>query len=201
MARATKPVFDEALSLLATNSNPDTVAFVQEWMMSGDHDPDQWHHDFAAAIDARFEEETLALSRDGERETFAQFQQRRGRLPDLIEGAISIYDGFMKDDDYDARRCLDRVIAKLESARDFYDATLPASIDVVGKVREEEREACAKVADDFATVADAAFLTWKGRAEAGSDGMDVAGGCAIGMAHQARRIANSIRSLKDNSNG
>jgi hypothetical protein len=30
-----------------------TVAFVQEWMMSGDHEPDQWHRDFAAAIDAR----------------------------------------------------------------------------------------------------------------------------------------------------
>lgn len=34
-------------------SNPDTVAFVQEWMMSGDHEADQWHRDFAAAIDAR----------------------------------------------------------------------------------------------------------------------------------------------------
>jgi hypothetical protein len=76
MARATKPVFDEALSLLATNSNPDTVAFVQEWMMSGDHDPDQWHHDFAAAIDARFEEETLALSRDGEREAIREIIER-----------------------------------------------------------------------------------------------------------------------------
>ena len=31
----------------------DTVAFVQEWMMSGDHEPDQWCRDFAAAIDAR----------------------------------------------------------------------------------------------------------------------------------------------------
>ncbi|WP_174298153.1 hypothetical protein [Sphingomonas bacterium] len=31
----------------------DTVAFVQEWMMSGDHEPDQWHRDFAAAIDER----------------------------------------------------------------------------------------------------------------------------------------------------
>lgn len=31
----------------------DTVAFVQEWMMSGDHEADQWHRDFAAAIDAR----------------------------------------------------------------------------------------------------------------------------------------------------
>lgn len=30
-----------------------TVAFVQEWMMSGDHEADQWHRDFAAAIDAR----------------------------------------------------------------------------------------------------------------------------------------------------
>ena len=30
-----------------------TVQFVQEWMMSGDHEPNQWHRDFAAAIDAR----------------------------------------------------------------------------------------------------------------------------------------------------
>lgn len=32
---------------------PDTVAFVQEWMMSGDHEADQWHRDFADAIDRR----------------------------------------------------------------------------------------------------------------------------------------------------
>jgi len=32
---------------------PETLAFVQHWMMSGDHEPDQWHRDFAAAIDAR----------------------------------------------------------------------------------------------------------------------------------------------------
>lgn len=31
----------------------DTLAFVQGWMMSGDHEADQWHRDFAAAIDAR----------------------------------------------------------------------------------------------------------------------------------------------------
>jgi hypothetical protein len=31
----------------------DTVAFVQEWLMSGDHEPTQWDRDFAAAIDAR----------------------------------------------------------------------------------------------------------------------------------------------------
>jgi Lar family restriction alleviation protein len=31
----------------------DTVAFVQKWMMSGDHEPTQWDRDFAAAINAR----------------------------------------------------------------------------------------------------------------------------------------------------
>jgi len=36
-----------------SNQRTDTVTFVQEWMMSGDHEPDQWHRDFAAAIDAR----------------------------------------------------------------------------------------------------------------------------------------------------
>jgi hypothetical protein len=35
----------------------DTVAFVQEWLMSSDHRPSQWDRDFAAAIDAR----TIAL--------------------------------------------------------------------------------------------------------------------------------------------
>lgn len=34
-------------------ASEDTVAFVQEWLMSGGHEPDQWHKDFAAAIDAR----------------------------------------------------------------------------------------------------------------------------------------------------
>jgi hypothetical protein len=34
-------------------ASEDTVAFVQEWMMSGDHEPSQWERDFAAAIDAR----------------------------------------------------------------------------------------------------------------------------------------------------
>ena len=37
----------------AMPAREDTVAFVQKWMMSGDHAPDQWHRDFAAAIDAR----------------------------------------------------------------------------------------------------------------------------------------------------
>lgn len=57
----------------------------------------------------------------------------------------------------------------------------------------ETAEACAQVADDFATLADAAFLAWQEKARAGTDRMDIAGGCAIGMAHQARRIAEAIR--------
>lgn len=37
----------------------DTVKFVQEWMMSGDHEPNHWHRDFAAAIDARLPTEQV----------------------------------------------------------------------------------------------------------------------------------------------
>jgi hypothetical protein len=54
-------------------------------------------------------------------ESYAEFQQRRGRLPDLIEEAIAIYDNFMLDDDYDAQGCLERIMVKLKSARVFYD--------------------------------------------------------------------------------
>lgn len=68
-----------------------------------------------------FSTQEAALSGGGE--TYAAFQQRRGRLPDLIEEAIAIYDGFMKDDDYNAQGCLDSIVAKLRSARDWYDAT------------------------------------------------------------------------------
>jgi len=42
-----------ALSPSWEQDHPDTLAFVQEWMMSGDHEADQWHRDFAAAIDTR----------------------------------------------------------------------------------------------------------------------------------------------------
>jgi len=42
-----------SVSSASAEPRKDTVAFVQEWMMSGDHEPDQWHRDFAAAIDAR----------------------------------------------------------------------------------------------------------------------------------------------------
>ena len=53
--------------------------------------------------------------------TYADFQQRRGRLPDLIEEALSIYDEFMMDDAYDAQRPLDKIAETLRAARDFYD--------------------------------------------------------------------------------
>jgi hypothetical protein len=51
------PPAAKATAILALQSSErgeaDTVAFVQKWMMSGDHEADQWHRDFAAAIDAR----------------------------------------------------------------------------------------------------------------------------------------------------
>lgn len=37
----------------AVDANKDTIAFVQEWLMSGDYPADTWTHEFAAAIDAR----------------------------------------------------------------------------------------------------------------------------------------------------
>jgi hypothetical protein len=68
-------------------------------------------------------------------------------LPDLIEEAIGIYDGFMLDDDYDSQRCLDRLVAKLKEGRDFYDQPAtkatpdraPAPADAA-LVEQEERD-------------------------------------------------------------
>lgn len=45
--------FSDAERSAQSEPAADTVAFVQHWMASGDHGPDQWHRDFAAAIDAR----------------------------------------------------------------------------------------------------------------------------------------------------
>lgn len=91
---------------------------------------DSWVDPEAAFIaGAQWQSTRPALSPttgEAHKETYAQFQQRRGRLPDLIEEAIGIYDGFMKDDDYDSQRCLDRVVERLRSARDWYaSAALP----------------------------------------------------------------------------
>lgn len=64
----------------------------------------------------------LSQRRPIEPVSYIDFQKKRGRLPDLIEEAIKIYDDFMKDDDYRTQYCLDRVINKLISARDWYNA-------------------------------------------------------------------------------
>lgn len=66
-------------------------------------------------------------STGGGDKTYAAFQQRRGRLPDLIEEALTVYDEFMKDDAYDAQRPLDQMAEVLRGARDFYDATGPSA--------------------------------------------------------------------------
>ena len=56
-------------------------------------------------------------------------------------------------------------------------------------------EAAAKVADDWATVADTTFLSWQQKAKDGADGLEMTGACALGMSHQARRIASRILAL------
>jgi hypothetical protein len=49
-------------------------------------------------------------------------QQRRGRFADMVDEAINSYDGWLTDDDFDARGCLDRIVARLRQRRSF---TLP----------------------------------------------------------------------------
>lgn len=66
MAKVNRAAFASTTTLRASTGRPDTVAFVQGWMLSGDHEPDKWHNDFAAAIDdrsARLEKQN-ALLRD-----------------------------------------------------------------------------------------------------------------------------------------
>ncbi len=85
-----------------------------------DADSSYWQHEIKA-FDRTFSALSLTPSAVGE--TYAAFQQRRGRLPDLIEEAIETYAEFMKDDDYNAQDCLDKIIDKLKTARDWYDST------------------------------------------------------------------------------
>ncbi|MBY2957564.1 hypothetical protein FIV32_02215 [Sphingomonadales bacterium 58] len=53
------PVCPKCAAIASPSPQPDmgsgqsTVEFVQDWLMSGDHEPDDWHKRFAAAIDAR----------------------------------------------------------------------------------------------------------------------------------------------------
>lgn len=101
----------------------------------------------SVGVMVKFSDLDLVLSlpaREGSEErarTYADFQQRRGRLPDLIEEALSIYDEFMKDDAYDAQRPLDQIADKLRRARDFYDAL---ATDITADPRIEGMEAAVK---------------------------------------------------------
>jgi len=72
---------------------------------------------------------------------FSEFEQ--GNLPIGLTFAVAYLDGVMEDE-------LPEIAKQWRKVRDFVQtqALLPASIDVVGKAREEEREACAKAAED-----------------------------------------------------
>ena len=63
----------------------------------------------------------------------AEFHQRRGMMADAILAALHEYDEWMKDDDYNAQGCLDRVVAQLHRVRDV--AAL-SSVEPAGNGRE-----------------------------------------------------------------
>lgn len=45
-------------------------------------------------------------------ESYAEWQQKRGRAEDLIDWAIAEFDGWMLDDHYDPRAVLDRIVER-----------------------------------------------------------------------------------------
>lgn len=45
------------------------------------------------------------------------YQQQRGRAWDIIDDALSAYQGFMLDDDYDAQSTLDKIMEKMHARR------------------------------------------------------------------------------------
>ncbi len=51
-------------------------------------------------------------------------QKDRGAAWDIIDQAICDYDQFMLDDDYDAQRTLDKIIAKMRERRSFYHTAI-----------------------------------------------------------------------------
>ena len=53
-----------------------------------------------------------------EAQSYAEWQQRRGRAVDLIDWIVSEFDDWMTDDDYDTRGCLDRIVARCRRFRD-----------------------------------------------------------------------------------
>jgi hypothetical protein len=50
-------------------------------------------------------------------------RQNRGAAWDIIDEAICAYENYMIDDDYDAQRTLDSIIAKMRQRRSFYHLT------------------------------------------------------------------------------
>lgn len=71
----------------------------------------------AEFVEAHRDQILAALDRGIERETYAEWQQKRGMLADTVDWAILEYDEYMKDDAYDAQAVLDRIIAKLRDQR------------------------------------------------------------------------------------
>lgn len=47
-------------------------------------------------------------------------QQRRGAAWDIIDEALNSFKGFMLDDDYDYRRILYSIMARMQERRDMY---------------------------------------------------------------------------------
>jgi hypothetical protein len=50
--------------------------------------------------------------------TYIDWQQKRGAALDAIDEAISAYEGFMLDDDFDYHGCLDRIMKRLIERRE-----------------------------------------------------------------------------------
>lgn len=50
-------------------------------------------------------------------ESYAEWQQKRGRLVDTVDWAIQKYDDYMVDDRYDAQQQLDEIIERLRQVR------------------------------------------------------------------------------------
>jgi len=88
----------------------DTVAFVQSWLMSSDHEPSQWDRDFAAAIDARTTP-TSTTPTLGDMEVLRAFSDAHQPLPrsgGIRSGLLRVEPGVLE--------ALDRVLAVIAAA-------------------------------------------------------------------------------------
>jgi|GEM_PF-6367131 len=119
-------------------ASAETVAFVQEWMMSGDHEPTQWDRDFAAAIDARC---NAASADTGEREANLEAQRQAieasARIADVHAEQTDTPSAFTEGYEIAAKK-IARAIRKLVPNESL--ALTTAGHDVRA-LREGEREA------------------------------------------------------------